>query len=290
MNDFLIDKRRLRRAFNRAAPDYDAAAVLQREVCVRMLERLDYIKLQPAHILDAGSGTGWGTRQLAEKYPATRIISLDIAIGMLQTARSHSGWWRKLFGGAQQMQVCGDIETLPLAANSVEMAWSSLAMQWCNDLPATFTELHRVLKTDGLLMFSTFGPDTLKELRQAFSGVDRHNHLNRFADMHDIGDMLVHAGFAEPVMDMEYITLTYDDVRGVLYDLKRIGAHNATAGRGQGLMGKNAWSSLVENYERSRRDGKLPATYEVIYGHAWKPQPRVTGDGAAIIKTPFKLK
>ncbi len=289
MNNFLIDKLRMRRAFNRAAPDYDAAAVLQREICARMLERLAYIKLQPVRILDAGSGTGWGTRQLAEKYPAAQIASLDIAIGMLQTARSHSGWWRKLFGGAQQMQVCGDIEALPLAANSVEMVWSNLAMQWCNDLPATFRELHRVLKTDGLLMFSTFGPDTLKELRQAFSGVDRHNHLNRFADMHDIGDMLVHAGFAEPVMDMEYITLTYEDVRGVLNDLKRIGAHNVTAGRGQGLMGKNAWSSLVENYERSRRDGKLPATYEVIYGHAWKPQPRVTDDGAAIIKTPFKL-
>ena len=283
MNDFLIDKQRMRRAFSRAAADYDAAAVLQREVCARMLERLAYIKLQPARILDAGSGTGWGTRQLAEKYPAAQIASLDIAIGMLQAARSHSGWWRKLFGGAQQMQVCGDIEALPVADSSVEMVWSNLAVQWCNDLPAAFAGLHRVLKTDGLLMFSTFGLDTLKELRQAFGGVDQHNHLNRFADMHDIGDMLVHAGFAEPVMDMEYLTLTYDDVRGVLYDLKRIGAHNATAGRGQGLMGKDAWARLVENYERQRRDGKLPATYEVVYGHAWKPQPRVTQDGAAIV-------
>jgi len=290
MNDFLIDKRRMRRAFNRAAAGYDAAAVLQREVCARMLERLDCIKLQPARILDAGSGTGWGARQLAEKYPAAQIASLDIAIGMLQAARSRSGWWRKLFGGAQQMQVCGDIESLPLAVGSVEMVWSNLALQWCNDLPAAFVGLHRVLKADGLLMFSTFGPDTLKELRQAFGGVDRHNHLNRFADMHDIGDMLVHAGFAEPVMDMECLTLTYDDMRGVLYDLKRIGAHNATAGRGQGLMGKNAWARLLENYERQRRDGKLPATYEVVYGHAWKPQPRMTADGAAIIKTPFKLK
>lgn len=289
MNEFEIDKREVRRAFSRAAADYDAAAVLQREVCKRMLERLEYIKLQPACILDAGSGTGWGTRQLAEKYPAAQIASLDIAIGMLQAARGRSGWWRKLFGGAQQMQVCGDIEALPLAVNSVEMVWSNLALQWCNDLPAAFVGLHRALRTDGLLMFSTFGPDTLKELRLAFGGVDGHNHLNRFADMHDIGDMLVHAGFAEPVMDMECLTLTYDDVRGLLHDLKRIGAHNATAGRGQGLMGKNAWARLVENYERLRRDGKLPATYEVVYGHAWKPQPRVTQDGAAIIKTDFKL-
>ena len=290
MNEFEIDKRAMRRAFNRAAADYDEAAVLQREVCKRMLERLEYIKLHPARILDAGSGTGWGARQLAEKYPAAQIASLDIAIGMLHAARSRSGWWRKLFSGAQQMQVCGDIEALPLAASSVEMVWSNLALQWCNDLPAAFVGLHRVLKADGLLMFSTFGPDTLKELRLAFGGVDSHNHLNRFADMHDIGDMLVHAGFAEPVMDMEYLTLTYDDVRGVLLDLKRIGAHNATAGRDRGLMGKNAWARLLENYERLRRDGKLPATYEVVYGHAWKPQPRTTQDGAAIIHTSFKMK
>lgn len=290
MNEFLIDKRRMRRAFSRAAANYDAAAVLQREVCTRMLERLEYIKLQPARILDAGSGTGWGTRQLAQRYPDAQLVALDIAIGMLHAARGRSGWWQKLFGGARPAQVCGDVEALPLAANSLGMVWSNLTVQWCNDLPAAFVELHRVLKVDGLLMFSTFGPDTLKELRLAFNGVDQHNHLNRFADMHDIGDMLVHSGFAEPVMDMEYITLTYDDVRGVLQDLKTIGAHNATAGRGQGLMGKDAWARLVANYEQMRSKGKLPATFEVVYGHAWKPQPRKTRDGAAIIQTPFKLK
>jgi malonyl-CoA O-methyltransferase len=290
MNEFVIDKQAMRRAFSRAAPNYDATAVLQREVCTRMLERLDYIKLQPARLLDAGSGTGWGGRQLAEKYPAAQIVSLDIAIGMLQTAQDKSSWWKKLFGGAGPLQVCADVEALPLAANSVEMIWSNLAVQWCNDLPATFVELHRVLKADGMLMFSTLGPDTLKELRQAFKGVDERNHLNRFADMHDIGDMLMQAGFAEPVMDMEYMTLTYEDVRGVLHDLKGIGAQNTTAGRGQGLMGKAAWTRLLDNYEKLRRDGRLPATYEVVYGHAWKPQPKVTRDGAAIIKTSFKIK
>jgi malonyl-CoA O-methyltransferase len=290
MNEFLIDKQQMRRAFNRASTSYDAAAVLQREVCTRMLERLDYIKLQPGRVMDAGSGTGWGTRQLTQRYPAAQMIALDIAIGMLQTAQGRFGWWQKLFGGTKQLQVCADVEALPIAANSLDIVWSNLAVQWCNNLPATFVELHRVLKVDGLLMFSTFGPDTLKELRMAFNGVDEHNHLNRFADMHDIGDMLVQSGYANPVMDMEYITLTYDDVRTVLHDLKTIGAHNATAGRGQGLMGKNAWARLVENYERLRSNGKLPATFEVVYGHAWKPQPRVTRDGLAIIKTPFKLK
>ena len=290
MNEFEIDKREVRRAFSRAAADYDAAAVLQREVCARMLERLEYIKLQPERILDVGSGTGWGTRRLTQRYPSAQLIALDIASGMLQAARGHSGWWQKLFGGAKQIQVCGDMEALPVAANSLDMVWSNLAVQWCNDLPTTFVELKRVLKVDGLLMFSTFGPDTLKELRQAFNGVDQHNHLNRFTDMHDIGDMLVHSGFAEPVMDMEYITMTYDDVRGVLQDLKAIGAHNATAGRARGLMGRNAWTRLVENYERLRSNGKLPATFEVVYGHAWKLQPRTTHDGRAIVKTSFKLR
>ena len=290
MNEFAIDKKMMRRAFSRAAAGYDASAVLQREVCTRMLERLDFIRLKPARLLDAGSGTGWGGRQLAERYLDAEIISLDIAIGMLQNAKGRASWWQKLFGGRRQMAVCADVEALPLMSNSVEMVWSNLALQWCNDLPATFVELHRVLKSEGLAMFSTFGPDTLKELRQAFNGVDDKNHLNRFADMHDIGDMLVQAGFSEPVMDMEYITLTYDDVRGVLQDLKAIGAHNTTEGRGRGLMGKAAFGRLLANYEKLRRDGKLPATYEIVYGHAWKPQPRVTSDGAAIIKTSFRVK
>jgi malonyl-CoA O-methyltransferase len=289
MNEFLIDKQQMRRAFNRAAANYDTAAVLQREVCNRMLERLAYIKLQPVRIVDAGSGTGWGTRQLAQHYPAAQMIALDIAIAMLRTAHGRFNWWQKLFGGTGQMQVCGDIEALPFAANSVDMVWSNLALQWCNDLPATFAGLHRLLKVDGLLMFSTFGPDTLKELRASFHGVDRYNHLNRFADMHDIGDMLSHSGFAEPVMDMEYITLTYADVRAVLHDLKAIGAHNATVGRGQGLMGKQAWAKLLGNYEQLRNDGRLPATFEVVYGHAWKPQPKQIADGRAIVRTDFKL-
>lgn len=289
MNEFEIDKKQVRRAFSRAAHDYDAAAVLQREVCVRMLEKLDYIKLQPGRIIDVGSGTGWGTRQLGERYSKAEITALDIAIGMLRQARGTSSWWKKVFAGKRESFLCADVESLPVASGSVEMVWSNLALQWCNDLPATFVELQRVLRPEGLLMFSSFGVDTLHELRAAFRGVDGHNHLNRFADMHDIGDMLVAAGFADPVMEMERLTLTYNDVRAVMQDLKSIGANNATAGRGQGLMGKAAWRRVTENYEKLRRDGKLPATFEIIYGHAWKPTPKAAPDGRAIIKTNFKL-
>ena len=289
MNEFEIDKKQVRRAFSRAAQDYDAAAVLQREVCMRMLERLDCIRQQPSRILDVGSGTGWGTRQLGERYPKADVTALDIAIGMLQHARGTSSWWKQLFAGKRESFVCADVEVLPLASGSVEMVWSNLALQWCNDLPATFVELQRVLKAEGLLMFSSFGVDTLNELRIAFRDVDGYSHVNRFADMHDIGDMLVGAGFADPVMEMERITLTYEDVRAVMQDLKSIGAHNATAGRATGMMGKAAWRRITENYEKLRRDGKLPATFEIIYGHAWKAAPKKAQDGRAIIKTDFKL-
>jgi len=288
MNEFDIDKHEVRRAFSKAATRYDAAAVLQREVCARLLEKLDYMKVRPVRVLDVGSGTGWGARQLGERYKEAEIVALDIAFGMLQAARGTSSWWRKLFAGGRQSFLCADAESLPLTAHSMELVWSNLAVQWCNDLPATFIELHRVLKVDGLLMFSTFGPDTLRELRIAFDGVDGYNHVNRFADMHDIGDMLVAAGFADPVMEMEKITLTYQDVKAVMQDLRSIGAHNATAGRAHGLMGKAKWVRIAANYETLRRDGKLPATFEIIYGHAWKVPQKKAADGRAIIQTPFR--
>ena len=289
MEQFEIDKQEVRRAFSKAAATYDAAAIVQREVCTRMLEKLDVIKLQPSRILDAGSGTGFGTRQLGERYRGAEIVSLDIALGMLQAAKGTSGWWQKLFKGNKQRFLCADIEMLPFASQGFDMVWSNLTLQWCNDLPATIKGLHRVIRNDGLLMFSTFGPDTLKELRTAFAGVDGYNHLNRFVDMHDIGDMLVAAGFADPVMEMEKITLTYPDIKAVMRDLKSIGAHNATAGRAPGMMGKAKWAHIVQNYETLRRDGKLPATFEIVYGHAWRVPTKQAADGRAVVKTNFRL-
>lgn len=244
--DHVLDKRMLRRSFEQAATSYDQSAVLQREICDRMLARLEYIKYVPGRIIDAGSGTGYGTRKLIERYPAAEIIPMDIALTMHGRARAVlaeqlPGWQRWLpFKRHQPGEyICADIEQLPLREASVGMIWSNLAIQWCNDLRQTFTEAHRVLENGGLLMFSTFGPDTLKELRQVFKSVDPFSHVNRFIDMHDIGDMLVGSGFSLPVMDMEYITLTYADVRSVMQDLKTIGARNVTLGRRRGLMGKN---------------------------------------------------
>jgi len=277
-----LDKRLLRVAFEKAAPGYDAAAVLQHEVCQRMLSRLDFVKLQPSVLLDAGCGTGNVVPELAARFPRATLYALDIATAMVQRACARVPWWKRALGRGV-VPVCGDIERLPLRAGAVDMVWSNLALQWMNDPPHAFTELRRVLAPGGLLMFSTFGPDTLKELRAAYQGTDRYTHVNRFIDMHDIGDMLVHAGFADPVMDMEYITLTYADVRAVMHDLKAIGAHNVTAGRRQGMTARATFAAVERNYEGFRQAGRLPATFEVIYGHAWLPQKRTTPDGRRVI-------
>jgi malonyl-CoA O-methyltransferase len=248
---------------------------LQREVCDRMLSRLEYIKYMPDVILDAGSGTGYGTRKLLMRYPAARMLAIDIARAMHLQARPPVSWWRQLSGKKNRTSyVTGDMEQMPFKDSCTGLVWSNLTLQWCNDIKQTFSEVHRVLQTGGLFMFSTFGPDTLKELRQAFGKTDGYSHVNRFVDMHDVGDILVHCGFATPVMDMEYITLTYDSPIGVMRDLKAIGAHNSTAGRRRGLSGKITWQAALDRYETLRDGGKLPATFEVIYGHAWKPESR----------------
>ncbi|MEO1767009.1 malonyl-ACP O-methyltransferase BioC [Thiobacter aerophilum] len=279
-----LDKRLVRLSFERAAQSYDQAAVLQREVAQRMAQRLPYVKLVPRRILDAGAGTGFGTRLLARRYPKAHLIALDLAWAMLKAARAAQPWWQRLAGPARRARyLCGDLERLPLAASSVDLVWSNLTLQWCNAPEQAFRECYRVLVPGGLFMFSTFGPDTLKELRQAFASVDGYTHVNRFVDMHDLGDLLTYAGFAAPVMDMEMITLTYLDLKQLLCELKALGAHNVTFGRNHGLMGKRRWQAMVEAYESLRRDGRLPATFEVVYGHAWVGESKRREDGRQAI-------
>jgi len=264
-NKSLIDKRLARRAFEKAAGTYDEAAVLQNEIGDRLMERLDYIRLQPRRILDLGAGTGMFTRALMKRYRKADVVALDIAQPMLHCVKRRAGWLRK--PGC----VCGDSETLPFADDSFDFIFSNLMLQWCTDLEATFIELRRVLSPGGLLMFTTFGPDTLMELRASWEAVDGYTHVNSFIDLHDVGDSLLHTKWAEPVMDSERITVTYRELRGLMQDLKHIGAHNVTSGRPRGLTGKRHLQQLVEAYEPFREDGVLPASYEVVYGHAWSP-------------------
>lgn len=264
-NEFELDVRQVRRAFDRAARDYDAHSPLQREVRERLLEKLELVSLEPRDVLDAGCGTGGALQPLAKRFPGAELHALDISPAMLREARRHKPWFRTLH------LVEGDLENMPLADDSVDVVFSSLALQWVNDLDRALREFRRVLRGGGLVLFSTFGPDTLKELRSAWADADQHTHVNRFIDLHDVGDALVRAGFAEVVMDMEHFTLTYPEVRDLLQDLKRIGAHNVNAGRERALTGKGRFRRFEAAYERFRHEGLLPATYEVVYGIAWLP-------------------
>jgi malonyl-CoA O-methyltransferase len=291
-DSYHIDKARARVSFGRAAETYDAAAILQKQVREEMLSRLDLVKLNPDVILDAGCGTGLASHALQRKYKKSQVISLDFAYPMLQKTRKTRGdsgmlhQLKSLLGGQQQNLLCADIEALPLASASVGLIWSNLAIQWCNDLDAALLEFYRVLQPEGLLMFSTFGPDTLRELRVATAAAsgNEYTSVSRFIDMHDIGDALVRAGFSAPVLDVERFTLTYDDVKSVMRDLKSIGAHNATDGRARGLLGRGFFEKLAASYEQFRQDNKLPATFEVVYGHAWRGKDKaVLPDGAALV-------
>ena len=260
-----IDKQQARRAFNKAATTYDAVAELQNEIGDRLIERLDYVRLQPARILDLGAGTGFFSDALLKRYRKADVVALDIAENMLQQVQSRGGWFRK------PRCVCADGESLPFADDSFDLVFSNLMLQWCLDLETTFTELRRVLAPGGLLMFTTFGPDTLMELRASWEAADGYSHVNTFIDMHDVGDSLVTTRWAEPVMDSERITVTYRELRTLMKELKQIGAHNVTLGRPGGLTGRQRMQRMAEAYERYRADGVLPASYEVVYGHAWSP-------------------
>lgn len=288
-----VDPRAVRRAFGRAAATYDAAAVLQREVGTRMAARLDYVKIAPALILDGGCGTGEAVGELGVRYPGARVVALDNAFPMVEAARARASRGRSLLrrllpgiarGSSPPLCVCGDLNALPIRGVVFDLVWSNLALQWVNDAPRVFAEWRRVLKVGGLCTFTTFGPDTLRELRSAFARSDSHTHTNRFIDMHDLGDMLVDAGFADPVMDMEQITLTYPDAGALLHEMKHLGATNATRGRLHGLTGRARWQKMLAALDAMRRDGRIPATFEVVYGHAWKGEPKRTAEGHPIVR------
>ncbi len=284
--DFQLDPRLVRRRAGRAAASYGKVDTLAREVSRRMGERLDYIRITPTRILDLGCGPGADLPGFAQRYPGSPRIAIDSAPAMLAQARGDTGLLKRLlrFGKpAEPDFVCADATALPLARSSVSLVWSNLMLQWLHDPLPALKEAHRVLEVGGMVMFSTLGPDTLKELRASLPPSDAE-HLHRFIDMHDLGDALVKAGFADPVMDMDMITVTYAGLDDLLNALRTSGSTNASTSRPRGLVGKGHWQHLRSHYEKLRKNDRLPVTVEVVYGHAWKAEPKVADDGRAIVR------
>ena len=303
-----IDPLRVRRLFARPHRLADAE-FLRREISLRMQERLALIKLAPTRALDAGCGMGADTLFLQKRYPTAQIIGLDAALPMLQSAQrvqlagssSLQRWLSRSFpaltqaalgagAGAGAALACGDFAQLPLPPLAVDLVWSNLALHWSPTPDRVIAEWRRVIAVDGLLMFSCFGPDTMKELRGASDAVDPAARILPFVDMHDYGDMLVAAGFATPVMDMETITVTYTDTAKLLADVRALGG-NPLATQRRGLTGKQAWREMIDQLEQLRRaDGTIPLTFDIIYGHAFKPVPKVTARGESIVRLDFAKK
>ena len=263
-----FDRRRLQRSFGRAAARYTEVAVLQREVETRLLEQLDYLEeRRPSRILDIGSGPGRASAAMKQRWPKSEVIALDLALPMLREVPKHTRFWRPV------RRICADAAQLPLADASVDAIFSSLCLQWVADLPQALNEFRRVLRPDGLLLFATFGPNTLIELREAYLAAgERHPPLSPFAAIQQVGDALMAAGFRDPVLDRDQYTLTYAEVGALLRELRAIGAGDARTQRPRGLGGKARYARMQAAYETLRRDGALPSSWEVITAMAWAPQ------------------
>jgi malonyl-CoA O-methyltransferase len=261
---FSLDRRALLRAFDRAGPGYDAAAWLQRQAGTELLERLQFFPLAPRRVLDLGAGTCHATPLLAQRYRDAEVLAVDLAAGMLRAAPH--GWWAR----RAYRRICADAQALPLADAGVDLIYSNLLLQWCDRPERIFAECARVLRDGGLLVFSSFGPDSLAELREAWAEADAGVHVSEFAAMPDLAGALTQAGFVEPVLDVECVRRDYPHALALMRELKQLGAHNAASERVRGLTGRARLAAMTQAYERRRTGGALPATFQLLYGAAFK--------------------
>ncbi len=277
-----LDRAAARRWFERAAAGGDDPVA--REVERRMASRLELVRHEPARIVDVGCGAGASVAALRARYPGAEIVLSDFAAAPLARARAArplAGRLRSVLGAARERFVRADMDALPFAAGSCGMLWSNLALAWSPAPAATLAEWHRVLAVGGLLMFATYGPDTLRELRAAADDVP---HVHPFVDMHDLGDALVASGFADPVMDMDSLTVTYARPEDLARDLRASGQRNAHVRRRRTLTGRRRWERLRAAWAPDPGDGRWHASFEIVYGHAWKAAPRRVADGREIIR------
>ncbi|KTD32800.1 biotin synthase [Legionella nautarum] len=256
-------------AFSKHATEYEQAAKVQNEIGERLFERLHYLKINPRYVLDLGCGTGLFSKMLKKLYPQAEIIGLDLSYAMLQQAQKKQGWRRKW------PLINADMVALPFVDGLFDLVFANQVVHWAQPLSAVIQELNRVMNVNSCLMFSTLGPDTFKELKQAWLQADQYAHTNEFIDMHDIGDCLLMEHFLDPVVDMELLTVHYPSLNHLLQNLKAQGVRNINQSRNEGLTGKTSWQAFESAYQvLCTAEGKYPLTYEVVYGHAWKGSQR----------------
>ncbi len=268
LDEYFLHPHQVRRAFDAASRTCESSDAIASEIRTRLLERLDLVRLQPRVVLDLGAGAGFGARALKDRYPTADVLALDLSERMLHAAAKRQRLFRRFH------RVAAAAQALPVRDASVDLAFSNLLLEWCASPDAVFREIRRVLRPNALFTFTTLGPDTLRELREAWTRVDSQVHVHRFIDMHDLGDALLRAQFAEPVMDVERLTVSYPDLSALLRDLQASGGVNLAHGRRRTLTGARRWRAFEEHSRPAMRDGVLPISVEIVYGHAWAGEPR----------------
>ncbi|AMK74957.1 MULTISPECIES: malonyl-ACP O-methyltransferase BioC [Methylomonas] len=256
----VLDKVKIRHSFAVAAASYDSAAMLQRQVGLALLQKFP-LQPTPGWVLDVGCGTGFLTRRLSVGSLELPCLALDIALPMLQASRRNNG-------DLPVDYFCADAEKLPFADNSLQQVYSNLALQWCQDLPAVFADVRRLLSPDGQLVFSTFGPETLKELKTAWSGVDDFAHVNDFYSVGQIRDFLRVVGLERVDVETVMYRLAYPSVLALMRELKDLGAHNVSLGRNRRLTTRSQLQQMILHYENSMLNSEILASYEIIFVRA----------------------
>jgi malonyl-CoA O-methyltransferase len=280
-DEFYLDPARVRRSFDKAAKTYDAAAGVPTEIRNRLLERLDLVKLQPKVVLDLGAGTGHSSKALKHRYKGADVVAVDLSPAMLVESEKRQSWLRRFH------RLAANAHRLPFKDGSAQLVFSNLMLEWCHDPDAVFQEIRRVLQPGGLLTFASLGPDTLRELREGWRKIDGYPHVHRFIDMHDLGDALMRAGLAEPVMDTERLTVTYPDLDALLKELTQSGSTNLAQGRARGLTPRSRLAALREAVRPPPEQTVLPVSVEVVYGHAWAVEPRPRSKTGGEVRVPI---
>ena len=271
-----LDLRSVRTASRRARHFDPQDTILARRSGEELVERLGLLNFVPEVILDLGCGAGTESRTLAERFSAAYVVGLDICPLPLHTQSSERNW----------VPVTGNANTLPFAKATFDLVFANLVLPWCNP-DAALKEVRRILKPGGVVVFSTLGPDTLAELRVAWEYVDDHPHVHSFADMHNVGDALLGAGFTEPVVDTDRVYFSYGELKKLVDDLRALGATNAMTGRRRSLTGKDRWQAFADAYHSNAlQQGRLQATFEVVYAVAWASEQSAAGHTGVRVDLP----